>query len=199
MWCSPLEVSNIFILIPLNTKMHHEIVGEMSQWLKIILSSESVQGDSARLLCRSGAIQLEEGNLFSGTGWLIFTANGKIKEFFLGDADSIIVSRNTLLASDITVDQEDLSTNYLPLVRVSGPGSIFIAGGGDFIEYFLEVEETAEVRTPSIVALDNTISFQIGSQFSSITGPGAVLLTSIIEIEKKQESPEKGFSLFDQL
>jgi len=131
--------------------------------------------------------------------WLIFTANGKIKEFFLGDADSIIVSRNTLLASNITVDQEDLSTNYLPLVRVSGPGSIFIAGGGDFIEYFLEVEETAEVRTPSIVALDNTISFQIGSQFSSITGPGAVLLTSIIEIEKKQEPPEKGFSLFDQL
>ncbi|MBU7031855.1 MAG: AIM24 family protein [Theionarchaea archaeon] len=171
----------------------------MSQWLKIILSSESVQGDSARLLCRSGAILLEEGNLFSGTGWLIFTANGKIKELHLGDADSILISENALLASDITINQEDLSTVYLHLVKVSGPGRIFISGGGDFIEYFLEIEETAEVRTSSIIALDNTISFQIGSQFSSLTGPGAVLLTSIIETERKHEAPEKGFSLFDQL
>jgi hypothetical protein len=193
------EVSNIFILITHNVKMHHEIAGELSQWLKLVLSSESVRGDSTYLLCRSGDINLEQGNIFSGTGWLIFTANGKIKEFLLSDGQAITISQHSLLASEITVSQEALSTNYLPLTSVSGPGSIFITGKGEFIEYFLEEGDTMEVRTTNLIALDNTISFQIGSQFSSLTGPGAVMITSAMETEKKQESSEKGFSLFDQL
>jgi uncharacterized protein (AIM24 family) len=179
--------------------MHHEIVGELSQWLKLIVSAESVRGDSTYLLCRSGAINLEEGNIFSGTGWLIFTANGKIKEFLLSDTQAITISKHSLLASEITVTQEPLSTNYLSLIRISGPGSIFITGKGEFIDYYLEEGDTMEARTANIIALDTTISFQMGSQFSSLTGPGAVMLTSVIETENPQESPEKGFSLFDQL
>ncbi|MBU7043108.1 MAG: AIM24 family protein [Theionarchaea archaeon] len=179
--------------------MHHEIAGELSQWLKVILNEERIRADAACLLCRSGDITLERENIFSGTGWLFFTAQGKIKEFFLEDAETIIISKHSLLASHITVEQEDLSTQYLTLVKVCGPGSIFITGKGDFVEYFLEEEETAEVRTSSLTAIDTTVSFHMGSQFSRLTGPGAVILSSILDMEKKPEPSQTEFSLFDQL
>lgn len=171
--------------------MHHEISGELFQWLKVELQSESVQGDSAQLLCKSEDISVTDDTFF-GTGYLIFSANGRIKEFYLHAADSIIIAKPCILAADITTKRESLSTNYVSLLKVSGPGTIFVHGK-DFVEFYLEEEENIEVRTACITALDSTVAYELGRTFSQLTGPGAVLLKNFVLKEE-----QKG-SLFDRL
>lgn len=169
--------------------MHHEIVGDPFQWLKIELRSESIQGDTKKLLCKSEGIKVTDSDFF-GTGWFILVGNGKIKEFYLHAADSIVVSEECILAADITTKQEHLP-DYTSFVRVSGPGTLFVHGE-DFAEFLLEEHETVEMRTASIAALDSTVHFEPGNPFSKLSGPGAVLLKNIISEERR------GF-LFDQL
>lgn len=170
--------------------MQHEIVGDLFQWLRIEIQSESIQGDHEKLLCRSEGIKTTDNNFF-GTGWLIFSGNGKIKEFYLHAQDTIVISEQCILAADITTKQESISTTYINLVRVSGPGTLFVCGE-DFSEFYLDEHKTVEVRTSCIVALDSTVTFNVDTTFSSLSGPGAVLLKIFIPGEKRE-------FLFDRL
>jgi len=197
-------VRNLFIDTQHITKMQHEIVGEQFQCLKITMQSERVRGTYQKLLCKSEGINLGDGNIFSGTGALIFSGNGKIKQLYMGSADSIVLKEECILAADVETGQELLSTNYVSLVQFFGPGEVFICGK-DFVEYYLEEKKTVEVRTQCITAMDSSVTFRLGSRFSELTGPGAILLESVIPEEEsaegvKEESAEKsGFSFFDQL
>jgi uncharacterized protein (AIM24 family) len=179
-----------FICTPHIIKMQHEIVGDLFQWLRIEIQSESIQGDHEKLLCRSEGIKTTDNNFF-GTGWLIFSGNGKIKEFYLHAQDTIVISEQCILAADITTKQESISTTYINLVRVSGPGTLFVCGE-DFSEFYLDEHKTVEVRTSCIVALDSTVTFNVDTTFSSLSGPGAVLLKIFIPGEKRE-------FLFDRL
>lgn len=172
--------------------MHHEILGDLYQWLKIEIRSESIQGNYQNLLCKSKEIGVRDETVFFGTGWLIFTGNGKIKEFYLSGRDTVVFSEKRILAADVTVKQESLSTNYVSLSRVTGPGTVFLFGK-DFVEFYLEENETIEVKTKCITALDSTITFNLDSNFSVLTGVGAVLLEGHIPEEHKVGS------LFDRL
>ena len=165
--------------------MHHEILGELSQWLRIEMQSESIQGDYTKLLCKSEQIKTTDKKVFFGTGWLIFSSNGKIKEFYLHAADNITVAKTQILASDITTKMISLSTNYVDLVEVTGPGTVFVHGN-DFIEFYLEEQETIETRTGSITALDSTVAYELESEFSVLSGPGAVVLNRFAPAEKKE-------------
>ncbi len=171
--------------------------------MRIHLQLESVRGNYAALLTKGQGIKVEN-EMFSGIGYLIFAGNGKIREFSLGDADSIIVSQESILAQDITTRNEPLSTSFLSLVKISGPGMVFVRGE-DFVEFYLDEEETTEVRTVCIVAMDSTITYQLASPFSALSGPGAVLLKSAAREpekfpffeQKTQKEPER-FPLFEQ-
>jgi uncharacterized protein (AIM24 family) len=170
--------------------MQHEILGEHFQWLKIQLQSERIRGTYQKLLLKSEGIEIGDGNTFSGTGFLIFCGNGKIKEFYLGDKDNIVLNEECILAADIETGKESLSTNYVNLVQFFGPGTVFICGK-EFAEFYLEETESVEVRTSCIVGMDSSITFQMGSQFSVLTGAGAILLESIVGNTVKPE-PLKG-------
>lgn len=190
--------------------MQHEIVGEQFQCLKIEIQSERVRGTYQKLLHKSDGVTLGDGNIFSGTGSLIFCGNGKIKQLYMGVTDSIILNEACILAAGIETGQEPLSTNYVSLVQFFGPGEVFICGK-EFVEFYLEKGETGEVRTQCIIAMDSSVTFRLGSRYSVLTGPGAVLLESVIgEKELKEEVPvkedvtvkgleEPEFSFFDQL
>lgn len=159
--------------------MQHEILGEHFQWLKIELQSERIRGTYQKLLCKSEDIEIGDGNTFSGTGLLIFCGNGKIKELYLSETDNIVLNEERILAAGVETGKEPLSTTHISLVQFFGPGTVFICGK-DFAEFLLEEKESVEVRTSCIVALDSSITFQLGSRFSVLTGPGAILLESVI-------------------
>jgi hypothetical protein len=50
-----------------------------------------------------------------------------------------------------------------------------------------------------IVAMDGTVTFELGSRFSTLSGPGAVLLKSFIPFKEDVVKESTEFSLFDQL
>lgn len=173
--------------------MQHEIGGDIIQWLKIEMESESIRGDYTRLLCKSEEITVSGGDAFFGTGYLVFSGNGKIKQLYLGPKENIIVREENVVATDITTEKEPVSVNYLSLVTFSGPGTLFICGN-DFAEFYLEEGETVEARTRCIVAMDSTVTYRLGSRFSTLSGPGAVLLQSTVP--KEEETKE--FPFFDR-
>ncbi len=167
--------------------MQHEILGEHFQWLKIELQSERIRGTYQKLLLKSEDIDIGDGNIFSGTGLLIFCGNGKIKELHLGDTENIVLNEERILAADIETGKEPLSTKHVGLVQFFGPGAVFICGK-EFAEFLLEEKESVEVRTSCIVGMDSSITFHLGSRFSVLTGPGAILLESVVENSAKPET-----------
>ncbi|MBU6998749.1 MAG: AIM24 family protein [Theionarchaea archaeon] len=174
--------------------MQHEISGELFQWLRITISSESVWGSRRHLLCKSEEVQSRGENLFFGTGWIVFAGNGKIREFYLHAADSLVFREASLLASDVTANQTSLSSPYMSLVKVSGPGVVF-AHGKDFAEFYLEESEFVEARTDCIAAMDDSVTFELGAKTSVLSGPGAVLMECAFS-EKEESAP---YAFFDQV
>ena len=169
-------------------------MGNQIQWLKIVMQSESIQGDYKRLLCKSEGITANK-TVFSGTGNLFFSGSGKIKQFYLDAQDSIVLKKTSVIVTDITTEQNPLSASYLDLVTFSGPGAVFVCGKGDFVEFYLEEGETVKARTQCIIAMDSTVKFELGSRFSELSGPGAVLLESAIP----EEEESKELTFFDRL
>lgn len=184
--------------------MRHEILGDQFQWLKLHLQQESIGGKYEALLYKSSEIKIEDEKVFSGIGILIFSGNGKIKEFYIGDRDTVIFSQDKILVHERTVRQEIQPTSYATFVKVSGPGIVFVSGR-EFVEFYLEEGESADVRTSSMVAMDSTVTYQVGSTLSTVSGPGAVLLENSTERmgkereKEKEKEKEEGMFIFDQL
>lgn len=186
--------------------MRHEILGDQFQWLKVHLQEESIGGKYGALLYKSSEIRIEDEKVFSGMGHLIFSGNGKIKEFYVGDREAVIFSQDSILVYERTVRQEFQSTSYATFVKVSGPGMVFVSGR-EFMEFYLDEGESADVRTASIVAMDSTVTYLVGSTLSTVSGPGAVLLENNTERtgkerekeEKEKEKEKEGMFIFDQL
>jgi uncharacterized protein (AIM24 family) len=79
------------------------------------------------------------------------------------------------------------------LERLTGPGKVFIHGGGDFVEFSLNMGETLQVNTGCIVAFDESVGYDIqmvggvktaifdgeGLFLATLTGPGRVILQSV--------------------
>lgn len=183
----------VFIDAQYIIKMQHEIRGDLVQWLRIEMESESIRGDYARLLCKGEDIAVRGETVFFGTGYLVFSGNGKIKHLCLGAGESIILKEGSVVATDIATEGEPISTNYLSLITFSGPGTVFICGS-DFAEFYLEKGETVEARTSCIIAMDSTVTYRLGSRFSTLSGPGAILLQSTVP---REEEPRE-FPFFDQ-
>jgi len=79
------------------------------------------------------------------------------------------------------------------LEKLTGPGTVFIHGGGDFVEFELQPGEVLQVDTGCIVAFDESVTYDIqlaggiktaifggeGLFLATLTGPGRVIIQSM--------------------
>jgi uncharacterized protein (AIM24 family) len=87
------------------------------------------------------------------------------------------------------------------LVKLTGPGMVFIHAGGDFVEFTLGPGETLQIETGCIVAFDEAVSYDIefvggiktaifggeGLFLATLTGPGRVLVQSMTLQKMRRE------------
>src|SRR5947209_12211393 len=87
---------------------------------------------------------------------------GRIQAFDLAAGQTILVQRDSFLFAQSTVRVDIALVKRLGTVffggegfileRLTGPGSVFIHAGGDFIEFDLAAGEVLQVETGSVVA-----------------------------------------------
>ena len=114
----------------------------------------------------------------------------------LAQRDAFVLAETTVQLSVALVKK--LGTGFFGgegfiLERLTGPGKVFIHGGGDFVEFSLNMGETLQVNTGCIVAFDESVGYDIqmvggiktalfggeGLFFATLRGPGRVWLQSL--------------------
>jgi len=87
------------------------------------------------------------------------------------------------------------------LEQLTGPGTLFIHAGGDFIEFTLAAGESLQIDTGCIVAFDETVDYDIqlaggirtalfggeGLFLATLTGPGRVIVQSLTLQKMRRE------------
>lgn len=128
---------------------------------------------------------------------------GRIQVFELAAGQSVLVQRDSFLFAQVTVQLnlalvKKLGAGFFGgegfiLEKLTGPGSVFIHGGGDFVEFTLRPGETLQVDTGCIVAFDEGVQYDIqfvggiktaifggeGLFLATLTGPGRVIVQSM--------------------
>lgn len=136
---------------------------------------------------------------------------GRIQPFDLAAGQSILVQRDSFLFAQPTVQLnvalvKKLGAGFFGgegfiLERLTGPGSVCIHGGGDFVEFDLRAGETLQVDTGCIVAFDESVNYDIqfvggiktaifggeGLFLATLTGPGRVLVQSMTLEKMRRE------------
>ncbi len=154
----------------------------------------------------------------NGPGEVGFAGNypGRIQAFDLAAGQSIMAQRDAFLFAQPSV------TLYVALVKklgagffggegfilekLTGPGTVFIHAGGDFIEFALKAGESLQVDTGCIVAFDESVDYDIqfvggiktalfggeGLFLATMTGPGRVIVQSMtINKLRRELAPTK--------
>ena len=128
---------------------------------------------------------------------------GRIQVFDLPAGRSVLVQRDGFLAAQPTVQLnialvKKLGAGFFGgegfiLQKLTGPGIVFIHGGGDFIEFQLAPGEQLQVDTGCIVAFEEAVQYDIqfvggiktaifggeGLFLATLTGPGRVIIQSM--------------------
>ncbi|MBM3776442.1 MAG: TIGR00266 family protein [Acidobacteria bacterium] len=141
----------------------------------------------------------------TGPGEVGFAGNypGRIQVFELRGGQSVLAQRDSFLFAQATVQLNVALIKRLGaglfggegfiLQKLTGPGTVFIHGGGDFIEFALASGEVLQVDTGCIVAFDETVGYDIqlaggiktalfggeGFFLATLTGPGRVIVQSM--------------------
>jgi uncharacterized protein (TIGR00266 family) len=142
-----------------------------------------------------------------------FAANypGRVQVFELASGQSVIVQRDSFLVAQSTVQLnlalvKKLGAGFFGgegfiLERLTGPGTVFIHGGGDFVEFQLQAGESLQVDTGCIVAFDDSVNYDIqfvggiktaifggeGLFLATLTGPGRVIVQSMTLEKMRRE------------
>lgn len=151
---------------------------------------------------------------------------GRIQVFDLAAGQSVLVQRDSFLAAQAGVNLNIQLVKRVGvglfggegfiLEKITGPGTAFIHGGGDLIEFNLRPNEQVQVDTGCIVAFDEPVTYDIqmaggiktaifggeGLFLATLTGPGRVVLQSMT-LEKMRreiigELPTAGAGTGDQ-
>lgn len=142
---------------------------------------------------------------------------GRIQPFDLAAGQSVLVQRDAFLCAQTTVQLnialvKKIGAGFFGgegfiLERLTGPGMVFIHGGGDFVEFSLQPGEVLQVDTGCIVAFDESVSYDIqmaggiktamfggeGLFLATLTGPGRVIIQSLtLEKLRRELSPLAG-------
>jgi uncharacterized protein (TIGR00266 family) len=142
---------------------------------------------------------------------------GRIQHYHLAPGQTVMVQRDSFLFSEssVTLDLalvKKLGAGFFGgegfiLEKLTGPGSLFIHAGGDFIEFNLAAGEMLQVDTGCIVAFDESVDYDIqavsgiktaifggeGIFLATLTGPGRVLVQSMT-LEKMRRELTPAFS-----
>jgi len=156
----------------------------------------------------------------SGAGGEVgFAGNypGRIQNFDLPPGKSILVQRDSFICAQSTVKLDialvkKLGSGFFGgegfiLEKLTGPGTVFIHGGGDFIEFSLAPGEVLQVDTGCIVAFEEGVDYDIqlaggiktaifggeGFFLATLTGPGRVIVQSMtLEKMRRELAPGMG-------
>lgn len=136
---------------------------------------------------------------------------GRIQAFNLSAGESILVQRDGFLFAQSTVHLDIALVRKLGagffggegfiLEKLTGPGSVFIHAGGDFVEFQLGPGEVVQVDTGSIVAFEQSVDYDIqmvggiktaifggeGLFLATLTGPGRVVVQSMTLEKMRRE------------
>jgi uncharacterized protein (TIGR00266 family) len=136
---------------------------------------------------------------------------GRIQSFDLAPGQSVLVQRDSFLFAQTSVQLnialvKKLGAGFFGgegfiLERLTGPGSVFIHGGGDFVEFNLRPGEMLQIDTGCIVAFDEGVNYDIqlvggiktaifggeGLFLATMTGPGRVLVQSMTLQKMRRE------------
>jgi uncharacterized protein (TIGR00266 family) len=149
----------------------------------------------------------------SGSGEVGFAGNypGKIQVFELAPGQSVLVQRDGFLFAQPTVQLnialvKKLGAGFFGgegfiLEKLTGPGTVFIHAGGDFVEFTLQPGEILQVDTGCIVAFDESVDYDIqlaggiktamfggeGMFLATLTGPGRVIIQSMTLAKLRRE------------
>ena len=139
------------------------------------------------------------------------TYPGRIQAFELAAGQSVLVQRDAFLVAQSSVQLNIALVKRLGagffggegfiLEQLTGPGTAFIHGGGDFVEFRLGAGETLQIETGSIVAFDETVEYDIqyvgniktalfggeGLFLATLTGPGRIIVQSMTLQKMRRE------------
>jgi len=148
-----------------------------------------------------------------GPGEVGFAGNypGKIQAFDLAAGQSIVAQRDAFLFAESMVQfnvalVRNLGAGFFGgegfiLEKLTGPGTVFIHAGGDFVEFNLAAAETLQIETGCIVAFDESVNYDIqfvggiktalfggeGLFLATMTGPGRVIVQSMTVNKLRRE------------
>ncbi|PYT15252.1 MAG: TIGR00266 family protein [Acidobacteria bacterium] len=136
---------------------------------------------------------------------------GRIQAFDLHAGQSVFVQRDSFLVAQATTQLniafvKKLGAGFFGgegfiLEKLTGPGSVFIHAGGDFVEFTLGPGESLQVDTGCIVAFDEGVDYDIqfvggiktalfggeGLFLATLTGPGRVIIQSMTLEKMRRE------------
>jgi uncharacterized protein (TIGR00266 family) len=139
---------------------------------------------------------------------------GRVQVFDLPAGKSVLVQRDSFVCAQTSVQLnvalvKKLGAGFFGgegfiLQRLTGPGTVFIHGGGDFVEFELGPGETIQVDTGCVVGFDETVNYDIqfvggiktaifggeGIFLATLTGPGRVIVQSMtLEKLRREMAP----------
>ncbi len=142
---------------------------------------------------------------------------GRIQVFELAAGQSVMVQRDGFLFAQTSVQLnvalvKKLGAGFFGgegfiLERLTGPGTVFVHGGGDFVEFTLKPGEVLQVDTGCIVAFDEGVDYDIqlaggiktaifggeGLFLATLTGPGRVIVQSMtLQKMRRELAPGRG-------
>ncbi len=141
---------------------------------------------------------------------------GRLQVFHLDPGQSVLAQRDSFVLAESTVQLnvalvKKLGAGFFGgegfiLEKLTGPGAVFIHGGGDFVEFTLKPGETLQVDTGCIVAFDESVAYDIqfaggiktaifggeGLFLATLTGPGRVIIQSMtLEKLRRELAPAR--------
>lgn len=141
---------------------------------------------------------------------------GRIQVFDLAAGQSILVQRDSFICAQSTVQLNIalvkrigaglLGGEGFILEKLTGPGTVFIHGGGDFVEFALKPGETLQVDTGCVVGFDESVAYDVqlaggiktalfggeGLFLATLTGPGRVIVQSMtLEKLRRELTPTR--------
>jgi uncharacterized protein (AIM24 family) len=136
---------------------------------------------------------------------------GRVQAFDLKAGQSIFVQRDAFVVAQSSTTLnialvKKLGAGFFGgegfiLEQLTGPGTVFIHAGGDFVEFTLAAGESLQVDTGCIVAFDETVDYDIqlaggirtaifggeGLFLATLTGPGRVIIQSLTLEKMRRE------------
>ena len=136
---------------------------------------------------------------------------GKIQVFDLKPGQSVLAQRDAFILAQTSVQfnvafVKRLGAGFFGgegfiLEKLTGPGSVFIHAGGDFVDFDLQPGQVLQVDSGCIVAFDESVDYDIqfvggiktaifggeGLFLATLTGPGHVVVQSMTLQKMRRE------------